>query len=105
MQTYGIPPIVSARDIQRGYRKVFDSVKKTQKPVVVMANNTPQAVIISVEMLEEFNRLRTERGLWEAIEEIRARNADKNPDEVMRDITADVEEVRKKVYENAFGGR
>ena len=43
------------------------------------------------------------------IDEIRERNADKDPDEVLRDVTRIVEEVRQERYERrrrvAEGGR
>lgn len=105
MQNFSLPLTVSARDIQRGYKKVFDQVKKTKRPVVVMANNTPQAAIISLEMLERYNRLKQEQELWDAIDQIRAKNKDKNQDEVMKDITADVEDVRQRLYEKTIGSR
>ncbi|MCX6793556.1 MAG: type II toxin-antitoxin system Phd/YefM family antitoxin [Candidatus Gottesmanbacteria bacterium] len=103
MSPYSFPTTISARDIQRGYKKVFDTVKKTKKPVVVMANNNPQAAIISVEMLARYNRLVEEQELWNVIDQIRAKNADKNEDEVMRDVTEAVEDVRQKIYEKTFG--
>lgn len=103
MQPYAFPATISARDIQRGYKKIFDTVKRTKKPVVVMANNNPQAAIISLAMLEEYNALRSDQELFGIIDEIRARNTDKDPDEVLADVTRDVEEVRQKIYEEAFG--
>lgn len=36
---------------------------------------------------------------WQALERIWARNADKDPDEVLRDVTEAVEEVRQEQYE------
>ena len=105
MQTYSFPPTVSARKIQREYKKVFESVKKTKQPVVVMANNTPQAAIISLEMLDEYKKLQVERMLFEAIDRIQAKNANKDPQKVLRDVTTVVEEVRQKLYEQSFGGR
>lgn len=103
MQSYSFPATISARDIQRGYKKVFDTVKKTKKPVVVMANNNPQAAIISMGMLDRYNALIGEQELWNMIDQIRAKNIDKNEDEVMRDVTDAVEDVRQKLYEKTFG--
>jgi hypothetical protein len=45
---------------------------------------------------------------WQAVEELWALNADKDPDEVYRDVTEAVEEVRQEQYERklrAQGGR
>lgn len=103
MSPYSFPATISARDIQRGYKKVFDTVKRTKKPVVVMANNNPQAAIISLEMLARYNRLFEEQELWSAIDQIRAKNTDKNENEVMKDVTEAVEDVRQKIYEKTFG--
>ncbi|MEK9143793.1 MAG: type II toxin-antitoxin system Phd/YefM family antitoxin [Patescibacteria group bacterium] len=103
MQPFTFPTTVSAREIQRGYKKVFDTVKKTKKPIVVMANNTPQAAIISMDILEEYNRIKEDQELFALIDEIRARNTEKTIEEVEKDATEAVEEVRKKIYEKAFG--
>lgn len=45
--------IVSASDIQRNYRKVFDKAKKTKQPVVVMRDNEPDVVIVDIKSLEK----------------------------------------------------
>jgi hypothetical protein len=38
---------------------------------------------------------------WQAVERIGARNADKDPDEVYREVTEVVEEVRRERYERS----
>lgn len=43
---------IPARDIQRSYRQVFDKVNKTGQPVIVISNNKPLGVIITVEQYE-----------------------------------------------------
>jgi prevent-host-death family protein len=50
---FSIPKITTAKDIQKNYRRVFDYVKKTQRPVVVMRNNKPDVAIVDVKKLEE----------------------------------------------------
>lgn len=70
-----------------------------------MANNNPQAAIISIDLLEEYTRMKEDQELFAIIDEIRARNVDKDPDKVLADVTRDVEEVRQKIYEEAFGSR
>ena len=105
MQPFSFPTTISARQIQRGYKKVFDTVKKTKQPIVVMANNKPQAAIVSVQMLREYKRLQENEKTWAVIDQIRARNADKDPDEVYKDVTRVVEEVRQEMYDKAKGNR
>ena len=44
---------VSAREIQRHYKSIFDKVKVSGEPVVVIANNKPQVVILDIVLFEE----------------------------------------------------
>lgn len=57
---------VSARQIQRGYKKVLEDANKSKEPIVVMANNKPLGAIISLELLE---KLQLEAVLDEALRE------------------------------------
>lgn len=50
---YTLPNFTSAREIQRNYRKLFDQVKATKRPLVVMRNNKPEVAIIDIKKLEE----------------------------------------------------
>ena len=50
---FTFPRTTTAREIQRNYRKIFDEVKKTKEPVVVMRNNKPEVAIIDAKQLEE----------------------------------------------------
>ena len=47
------PETTTARQIQKNYRKIFDAVRKTKKPVVVMSNNKPDVAIVDVKELEK----------------------------------------------------
>ena len=105
MSPYSFPATISARDIQRGYKKVFDTVKRTKKPVVVMANNNPQAAIISVGMLEDYVRAQENQKVWDAIDAIRFKNRNKSFKKVYKDITKITEEVRQEMYDKAHGNR
>lgn len=48
-----LPQTTTAKEIQRNYRKIFDQVKKTGEPVVVMRNNEPDVAIVDAKKLEE----------------------------------------------------
>jgi PHD/YefM family antitoxin component YafN of YafNO toxin-antitoxin module len=48
-----LPNTVSAKDIQRNYRKAFDLAKETGEPVVVLTNNRPDVAIVDVKVLEK----------------------------------------------------
>ena len=60
---------VSARQIQRGYKKVLEDANKSKEPIVVMANNKPLGAIISLDLLE---KLQLEAVLKEALKEYKA---------------------------------
>jgi hypothetical protein len=41
------------------------------------------------------------RRAWETVDAVRARNADKSPEEVLEEVTAEVEAVRQERYERS----
>ena len=47
---------ISAKQIQRGYKKVFEEANRINKPILVITNNKPVAAIISLDLLDKFNR-------------------------------------------------
>jgi len=67
-------------------------VQNQSKPTV--ESDTPEACR-RVEERQAENRER----FWKVVEEIGERNADKDPDEVMRLVSEEVEEVRQEQYE------
>ena len=52
-----MPKTVSVSDIQKDYRKIFDSAKKTKEPVIVLSNNKPDVVIIDYNSLEDLRKI------------------------------------------------
>lgn len=44
---------ISARQIQREYKKVLQEANKSKEPIVVMANNKPLGAIIGLDLLEK----------------------------------------------------
>ncbi len=49
--------IVTARDILRNYKSVFDDVKKTKLPAIVTTHKEPQVAIVSLDVLERLQGL------------------------------------------------
>lgn len=60
---------ISARQIQREYKKVLQKANKSKKPIIVMANNKPLGAVIGLDLLEKFQ---LESVLKEALEEYKA---------------------------------
>lgn len=44
---------VSARQIQREYKKVLEKANKSKEPIIVMANNKPLGAIIGLDLMEK----------------------------------------------------
>jgi prevent-host-death family protein len=82
---------VSARQIQREYKKVLEDANKSKEPIVVMANNKPLGAIISLDLLE---KLQMEAVLNEALEEYKAGKT--KTISTMKELEADFEEMRKE---------
>lgn len=60
---------ISARQIQREYKKVLERANKTKKPIVVMANNKPLGAVIGLDLLE---KIQLDSVVKEALEEYKA---------------------------------
>ncbi len=82
---------ISARQIQREYKKVLEMANKLKEPIVVMANNKPLGGIISLDLLE---KLRMEAVLNEALDEYKAGKT--KTISTMEELEADFKEMRKE---------
>lgn len=52
---------ITARDILRNYKGVFDKVKKTKQPAVVVSQKKPQVAIVSLDDLERLKVLKNKQ--------------------------------------------
>lgn len=82
---------VSARQIQREYKKILQKANKTKKPVVVMANNKPLGAVIGLDILE---RLQLEAVLDQALADYKAGKT--KTISTKKELEADFEEMRKE---------
>ena len=92
---------MSSRDARANFAELLGLVYYTHEPVIVEKKGKPVAVLISP---TEFERLQQEREAqreqaWQAVRRVQEANRDKDPDEVERNVTAAVEEVRQEQYE------
>lgn len=85
----------STSEARMNFERLVTSVGDTQEPVIVEQEEGPSVVVIS---LTEYERLLRDDATrdWAAIDELRTHNADKDPDEVFADVTAEVEAVRRE---------
>ena len=87
---------MSAREARANFSELLGLVYYTKEPVLVERNGRPFAVMISPEQYETM-RKEIERA-WTTLDRVQAVNADKDPDAVLRDVTAAVEAVREENY-------
>lgn len=67
-----MPKTVSSSDIQKKYREIFDEVKKTKEPVIVLHGNKPDVAIVDFNYLEGLKQESYDKELKDAIAAIRA---------------------------------
>ena len=85
---------VTAPGIDMKLDDLIGSLADGDEPVFVERDGEPIAVVIAPATYERLVRLERERD-WAVIDDLRARNADKDPDQVFADVTAEVEAARR----------
>ena len=87
--------VTQARD---NLSEILGRVKFGEEVVTIEKKGKPYAVIISPEEYERYKAV-AKKALFATVENIQAKNANANIDEVMNDVTKLVEEVRQEMYE------
>ena len=82
---------ISARQIQREYKKVLQRANRIKEPIIVMSNNKPLGAIIGLDQLE---KLQLEAVLNEALKEYKAGKT--KTISTMKELEADFEKMRKE---------
>ena len=83
---------ISARQIQREYKKVLQQANDSKEPIIVMSNNKPIGAIVGLEILE---KLQLEAVLAEALEDYKKGRT--KTISTVEELEADFEEMRKEV--------
>jgi prevent-host-death family protein len=86
---------VKVADVRDNLPALLERVKRGEQAEIVGADGEALAVVISVEAFRRFQQA-ADRDFFEIVAEIHERNRDTDPDEVMRDVTTAVEEVRRE---------
>src|SRR5262249_12745171 len=86
---------IKASQARQEFSQLLNKVFRRETRVIVEKSGIPVAAIISAEDLEHFTRLEAERqARFKVIDEIHARNWDKDPDEVERDVAQEIAAMR-----------
>lgn len=56
-----VPITITAREMLRNYKQVFDKVKRTRQPAVVMSQKKPQVAIVPLDDLEKLRILKNKQ--------------------------------------------
>lgn len=88
---------VSVRDARANFSELLGSVYYTNIPVMVERKGKPIAVVINPSQYQQLKKIKADG--WAVIDELRTKNADKDPDEIYKEVTRVVEKVRQEMYE------
>jgi prevent-host-death family protein len=89
---------MSTKDARANFSELLGLVYYTKEPVVVERKGKPFAVVISPDQYAMLEK-ELERS-WQTLQQVQEQNADKDPEEVLRDVTEVVETVRQKRHES-----
>ena len=90
---------MSSREARANFADLLGAVYYTGEAVVVEKKGKPVAVVINPAAYQALTEAAARD--WAVIEAMQARNADRDPDTVLADVTATVEEVRAERHERA----
>lgn len=90
---------MSSREARANFADLLGAVYYTGEAVVVEKKGKAVAVVINPATYQALTEAAARD--WVVIEEMQARNADRDPDAVLADVTAAVEEVRAERHERA----
>lgn len=79
---------------------VIRELESSDGPIEIEDEGTTVAVVLSPAEYKAYVRERA----WRAIDEVRALNRDKSPEEIEREVTRIVEEVRQEMYDEQRAG-
>jgi len=91
---------MSAKEARTNFSDVLGRAYYKGEPTIVEKQGKPVAVVISPEEYERYRRYKEEakQRFFQVVDRIQERNAGKDPEEVYRDVTAAVEDVRREAH-------
>jgi prevent-host-death family protein len=97
--------IFNVTEARKRWSELLNAVFRSRARVIVEKSGIPVAAIVSPRDLERLRQYEAEEArAWAVVCAIRERNADRDPDEVLRDVTEEVEAVRRERHERRRTG-
>ena len=93
-----MPSRISAEEAGGKLDELLEQVSSGNGAVTIERKGKPLAVLITPEQWERYQKLSKE-DFFRVVDDLRRENQDKDPEEVYREVTAVVEEVRQQRYE------
>jgi antitoxin (DNA-binding transcriptional repressor) of toxin-antitoxin stability system len=92
--------IFNVTEARKHWSELLNTVFRNRTRVIVEKSGIPVAAIVSPQDLEHLKQYEAEEArAWAVVDTIRTRNADRDPDQVLREVTEEVEAVRQEGYE------
>jgi prevent-host-death family protein len=89
---------MTADEARDNFAKLLEAVAQGNERVIVERKGKPVAVVMSPAQFERYEQQIDQR-FREAIDELRRRNVDEDPDAVLHDVTETADEVRRERHE------
>lgn len=90
--------VVSSKEARDNFSDILGQVKFGQKAVTIQKQGKTYGILISPEKYEAYQKAAKEK-IFTLADQVKARNARYNDEEIMKDVTDTVEEVRKEMHE------
>jgi len=88
---------MSAKDARDSFSDVLNRAYYQHESIIVERQGRPMAVVVSVADFERYQQLAKER-FFQVADRVQSHNAAHDPDDVFRDVTEAVEEVRREAH-------
>ncbi len=87
--------VVNVTQVRNNLSEILGRVKFGEEIVTIEKKGKPYAVIMSTKQYEAYQKVAKEK-LFKLVDKIQSRNTQYSEDEVLKDVTREVEEVRCK---------
>src|SRR6266516_2269132 len=87
---------ISVAEARANFSTLLGGVHYSQEAVIVERKGKPFAVVISPEQYQNIQK--QQEAAVQRLQKLAARNADKDPDQVLAEVTKEVEAVRQESY-------
>jgi len=89
---------ISAKNARDGFTDLLGKVYYSREPIAIEKKGRIFAVVVNPGEYEDLKKIAKSK-FFEIVDEVRQSNPNQNSDEVLRDVTAAVEEIRTENHD------